>query len=96
VSGYNLDELLPEKGFNVARALTGTESTCVTVLRSTLMLTPALLERTLVVVGYPELADAAEHCMEIIERWRPIGLEALDEELIENQEQQHKHVKDIE
>jgi hypothetical protein len=40
VSGYNLEELLPEKGFNVARALTGTESTCVTVLRSTLMLTP--------------------------------------------------------
>ena len=95
VSGYNLDELLPEKGFNVARALTGTESTCVTVLRATLMLTPALLERTLVVVGYPELADAAEHCMEIIERWRPIGLEALDEELIEEQQQQHKHVDDI-
>ena len=52
VSGYNLDELLPEKGFNVARALTGTESTCVTVLRSTLMLTPGMFERTLVVVGY--------------------------------------------
>src|SRR5262249_36623818 len=35
VSGYeNLDELLPEKGFNVARALVGTESTCVTILRA--------------------------------------------------------------
>src|SRR5439155_6577038 len=30
VSGYNLDELLPEKGFNVARALVGTEGTCAT------------------------------------------------------------------
>jgi FAD/FMN-containing dehydrogenase/Fe-S oxidoreductase len=95
VSGYNLDELLPEKGFNVARALTGTESTCVTVLRSTLMLTPGLFERTLVVVGYLELADAAEHCTEIIEQWRPIGLEALDEELIHEQQEQHKHVEDI-
>ena len=95
VSGYNLDELLPEKGFNVARALTGTESTCVTVLRSTLMLTPGLFERTLVLVGYLEIADAAEHCMEIIEQWRPIGLEALDEELIHEQQQQHKHVEDI-
>ncbi len=28
VSGYNLDELLPENGFNVARALIGTEGTC--------------------------------------------------------------------
>jgi FAD/FMN-containing dehydrogenase/Fe-S oxidoreductase len=95
VSGYNLDELLPEKGFNVARALVGTESTCVTVLRATLMLTPAMLQRTLVVVGYPVLADAAEHVSEIIERWRPIGLEGLDEELIQEQAAQHMHVKDI-
>jgi FAD/FMN-containing dehydrogenase len=33
VSGYNLDELLPER-FNVARALVGTEGTCVTVLEA--------------------------------------------------------------
>jgi FAD/FMN-containing dehydrogenase/Fe-S oxidoreductase len=96
VSGYNLDELLPERGFNVARSLVGTESTCVTVLRAALMLTPAMLQRTLVVVGYPVLADAASHCMEIIERWRPIGLEALDEELIAEQAAQHMHIKDIE
>ncbi len=95
VSGYNLDELLPEKGFNVARALVGTESTCATVLRAVLMLTPALLQRTLVVVGYPVLADAAEHVMEIIERWRPIGLEGLDEELIEEQQAQQFNVEDI-
>ena len=29
VSGYNLEQLLPENGFNVARALVGTEGTCV-------------------------------------------------------------------
>ena len=46
VSGYNLDELLPEKGFNVARALVGTEGTCATVLQATLKLTPGLFERT--------------------------------------------------
>ena len=34
VSGYNLDELLPEKGFHVARALVGTEGTCVTMLEA--------------------------------------------------------------
>ncbi len=96
MSGYNLDELLPEKGFNVARALTGTEGTCVTVLRSMLLLTPSLDMRTLVAVGYPQLADAAEHAMEIIEQWRPIGLEALDEQLIAEQQQQHVHTDDIE
>jgi FAD/FMN-containing dehydrogenase/Fe-S oxidoreductase len=95
VSGYNLDELLPERGFNVARALVGTEGTCVTALRVKLKLTPALLQRTLVVVEYDELPDAAEHVMEIIE-WKPIGLEALDHRLIENQTLQGKHVSDIE
>ncbi|MEU0084510.1 FAD-linked oxidase C-terminal domain-containing protein [Streptomyces sp. NPDC006274] len=95
VSGYNLDELLPERGFNVARALVGSESTCATALRSVLMLTPAMLKRTLVVVEYDELADAAEHCLEIIERWRPIGLEALDDVIIKNQQLEHLNVEEI-
>src|SRR4029079_8204056 len=38
VSGYPLQQLLPENGFNVARALVGTESTCVTVLQAKLRL----------------------------------------------------------
>src|SRR5919202_3371417 len=85
VSGYNLDELLPEKGFNVARALVGTEGTCATVLNATLKLTPGLFQRTLVVVEYDGIVAAAQHTMEIVERWRPIGLEALDHELIYDQ-----------
>jgi FAD/FMN-containing dehydrogenase len=38
VSGYNLPQLLPEKHFHVARALVGTEGTCVTVLDATVAL----------------------------------------------------------
>jgi FAD/FMN-containing dehydrogenase/Fe-S oxidoreductase len=96
VSGYNLDELLPERGFNVARALVGTESTCATFTQVKFKLTPALLHRTLVVVEYDELPEAAEHCMEIVEQWRPIGLEALDHLLIEDQLVKGEHVSDIE
>ncbi|GHD93368.1 FAD-binding and (Fe-S)-binding domain-containing protein [Streptomyces naganishii] len=95
VSGYNLDELLPERGFNVARALVGTESTCATALRAVLMLTPALLERTTVVVEYEDLAAAAEHCTEIIEKFRPIGLEGLDHQLIQDQQLKNMNVEDI-
>ncbi|HEY5061581.1 MAG TPA: FAD-dependent oxidoreductase, partial [Gemmatimonadaceae bacterium] len=36
VSGYPLQQLLAEHGFNVARALVGTENTCVTVLEARL------------------------------------------------------------
>ena len=35
VSGYNLTALLPENGFHVARALVGSECTCVVVLEAT-------------------------------------------------------------
>ena len=35
VSGYNLNYLLPENGFHVARALVGSEGTCATVLEAT-------------------------------------------------------------
>ncbi len=89
VSGYNLDELLPEKGFNVARALVGTEGTCVTALQITLKLTPALLKRVTAIVQYDELPDAATHIGEIME-WKPIGLEALDHELFQDEQLEHK------
>lgn len=96
VSGYNLDELLPEKGFNVARALVGTESTCATALQVTLMLTPALLERTLVVVAYPDICEAGDHVQEIVERFRPIGLEAVDDILIHDQQELSMNLEDLE
>ena len=85
VSGYNLDELLPEKGFNVARALVGTESTCAIALQATLLLTPGRYQRTTVLIAYPDLAEAASHVMEI-QAWKPIGLEAIDHRLIEDQQ----------
>ncbi len=90
VSGYNLDELLPEKGFNVARALTGTEGTCATVLQARLLLTPAMLERTLVVIAYDDICTAAEDIPAITE-WKPIALEAMDRQLFEQEQHKNMH-----
>ncbi len=84
VSGFNLDELLPERGFSVARALVGTESTCVTVLKATLLLTPALLERVTVVVAYDDICQAGDDVSEIM-KWKPIGLEGIDHQLFEDE-----------
>jgi FAD/FMN-containing dehydrogenase/Fe-S oxidoreductase len=95
VSGFNLDELLPERGFNVARALVGTESTCVTVTDVELMLMPGMYMRTLVIVEYEHLADCGDDVMEIVERFRPIGLEGLDKQLIHEQVEQDMHVDAI-
>ncbi len=83
VSGYNLDELLPENGFNVARALVGTEGTCVTVLEATVRLVPSPKVRRLVVLGYDDVYLAAGAVPAIMEH-RPIGLEGFDDILAEN------------
>ena len=82
VSGYNLDELLPERGFNVARALVGTEGTCVVVLDAKLKLIHSPQHRALVGLGYPDAFLAADHVMDILE-FHPIGLEGLDGGIIE-------------
>ncbi|MGE5620127.1 MAG: FAD-binding and (Fe-S)-binding domain-containing protein [Sphingomonadaceae bacterium] len=82
VSGYNLDQLLPEKGFNVARALVGTEGSCVTVLEATLRLVPSPPGRTLLVLGFPDIFRASDEVMEVMAHG-PIGLEGLDDRLVE-------------
>ncbi|HEV2326005.1 MAG TPA: FAD-linked oxidase C-terminal domain-containing protein [Terracidiphilus sp.] len=94
VSGYNLDELLPERGFNVARTLVGTEGTCATATEVTLLLTPALLKRVTVVVEYKNVADASEHVVEIIQ-WKPIGLEAIDDELFHDEMLEHMETEGL-
>jgi FAD/FMN-containing dehydrogenase len=77
VSGYNLPDLLPEKGFHVARALVGSESTLVTILEATLDLVPNPKARSLLVLGYPDVYEACNHLMEIL-AFEPIALEGLD------------------
>ncbi|MGD8815606.1 MAG: FAD-linked oxidase C-terminal domain-containing protein [Acidobacteriota bacterium] len=81
VSGYNLDELLPDNGFDVARALIGSEGTLVTILEATVELIEWPAHRSLVVVGYDDVFEAADQVPEIL-RHDPIGLEGIDVELI--------------
>jgi FAD/FMN-containing dehydrogenase/Fe-S oxidoreductase len=83
VSGFNLDDLLPERGFHVARALAGTEGTCVTFLEATVRLSPAPKSRALLVRGYEDIIRAAEHVPEVLAA-APIGLEGMDRFLVDN------------
>lgn len=82
VSGYNLAALLPENGFNVARALVGSESTLVTVLEATVKLVPSPPARTLVILGYPDVYSAGDHIPQI-GGFKPIGLEGIDDRLVD-------------
>ena len=82
VSGYNLDELLPERGFNLARALVGTEGTCAIALEAKLKLIHSPQHRALVGLGYPDAFFAADHVPEIL-RLRPIGLEGFEGSIVD-------------
>jgi FAD/FMN-containing dehydrogenase/Fe-S oxidoreductase len=83
ISGYNLDELLPERGFEVARSLVGAESTCVTILEATLQLIPKPPCVSLLAVGYPDKFRTADHVM-VAREHRPISIEGMDGMLIDD------------
>jgi FAD/FMN-containing dehydrogenase/Fe-S oxidoreductase len=82
VSGYNLNFLLPENGFNVARSLVGSEGTCVTILEVTCRLVESPQARVLLAIGCRDVFECADLVPEVLTH-RPIGLEGMDSQLIE-------------
>jgi FAD/FMN-containing dehydrogenase/Fe-S oxidoreductase len=81
VSGYNLDELLPENGFHVARALIGSEGTCASIVSATLNLVASPPHRVLTALGFPDAFLAADAVPQALEH-SPIGLEGMDDLLL--------------
>jgi len=94
VSGYNLDELLPENGFHVARALVGSEGTCATVLSATLNLAASPPFRTLTVLAFPDAFVAADVVPQVLEHG-PIGLEGFDSLLVDFMRRKRLAVDDV-
>ena len=83
VSGYNLNYLLPENGFHVARALVGSEGTCVTVLEADCRLVESPPARVLLAIGWPDIFQCADHVPDVMS-YGPIGLEGMDDILVEH------------
>ncbi len=84
ISGYNLDRLLPEQGFNLAAAMVGTEATCGLVLEARCKLIDSPQQRSLVLVGYEDCPAAADQVPWVAE-FEPIALETFDQRLVENE-----------
>ena len=95
VSGYNLNYLLPENGFHVARALVGSEGTCVTVLEATCRLVESPPERVLLVIAYPDVFRCADRVSDIMAH-KPIGLEGIDDLLVEYTRRKGIHTGGVE
>ncbi|HEY6865251.1 MAG TPA: FAD-binding and (Fe-S)-binding domain-containing protein, partial [Burkholderiales bacterium] len=94
VSGYNLDQLLPENGFHVGRALVGSEGTCALVLAATAKLVRSPPQRVLLVLGYPDIYSAAAAVPAIMPHG-PIACEGLDHFLIGGLERRGLRAADV-
>ena len=66
----------------MARALVGSESTCVTILEATVNLVHSPPGRALLVLGYRDVFQAGDHVPQIMEH-KPIGLEGIDLKLVD-------------
>ena len=94
VSGFNLDELLPENGFNVARALVGSEGTCAVILAATLRLVQSPPFRTLLGIGFRDIFLAADAVPQLLEH-PLIGLEGIDGLLLDALRAKRKSLEDL-
>lgn len=86
VSGYSLEHLLPENGSDLAKALVGSEGTCVTVLSAKVKLVPMPQQPNLVVLGYRDMCEAADDVpamLAITGPGRPFAIEGLDARLMQ-------------
>jgi len=83
ISGYGLEHLLPERGFDVRRALVGSEGTLAVVTGATVRLVPEPGHRALAVLGYQDMASAADAVPGLVARHRLAACEGLDSRILD-------------
>ena len=90
VSGYQLQHLLPENGFDVAKMLVGTEGSCAIVVAATVALVPTPPAALLIAIGYPDVATAADDVPVVLE-YSPAAVEGMDESIVSTMRARHGH-----
>ncbi|UWM50622.1 FAD-binding oxidoreductase [Streptomyces carpaticus] len=81
ISGYALDELLPERGRDWARAFTGSEGTLAVLTEATVRLVESPPARVLAVLGYPDESAAAEAAPGLLP-YQPLTVEGMAGDLV--------------
>ncbi|MER6976134.1 FAD-binding and (Fe-S)-binding domain-containing protein [Streptomyces carpinensis] len=81
VSGYHLENLLPERKFNIARAVVGSEGTLALVVGARMKLVPKPAAALLVCLGYEDVVAAARDIPAILE-FSPAAVEGTDEAIV--------------
>lgn len=82
VSGYSLEHLLPERGFDVTSFLAGSEGTLAVVTGAEVRLVRAPAHTVVVALGYASMAEAADAVPGVLLH-RPVALEGLDARIVD-------------
>ncbi|HWU92046.1 MAG TPA: FAD-binding oxidoreductase, partial [Sphingomicrobium sp.] len=83
VSGFEgLAALLPGNGFNVARAVTGTEGTCAIILDAVVNLVPRPNVRAIALLSFDDVFAAADAVPALLEQ-EPDGVEGFDDKMFD-------------
>lgn len=82
VSGYSLEWLLPENGFDVARFVTGSEGTLAVITRATVRLVADDPHKTMVALGYASMPEAAD-AMGAVLPFGPTAVEGMDSRIVD-------------
>lgn len=88
VSGYSLEHLLPERRFDLARFLTGSEGTLGVILNATVRLVADPPETIMIALGYPSMPEAADATPAILAH-QPRACEGIDSRIIDVVRAQH-------
>jgi FAD/FMN-containing dehydrogenase/Fe-S oxidoreductase len=81
-SGYALENLLPEHGYDIARALVGSEGTLAVVTGATVRLVPEPARTVMVVLGYETVYAAADAVTTVLEH-HPVACEGIDTRIVD-------------
>ena len=82
VSGYAVEHLLPERGFNLTEFLVGSEGTLAVITEATVRLVADPAHRVLIVLGYPDFGTAGDVIPAILE-FAPTACEGIDSRICE-------------
>lgn len=82
VSGYSLEHLLPERGFDLRRMLVGSEGTLAVVLEAGVRLVTDAPHKTMVVLGFENIGEAGDAVTSVLP-FKPTACEGLDSRIVE-------------
>ncbi|OBC12037.1 oxidoreductase [Mycobacterium sp. 852013-50091_SCH5140682] len=82
VSGYALEHLAPERGFDVRRMLVGSEGSLAVVTEATVQLVRNPAHAILVVLGFPNMASAGDATPHLL-GFGPTACEGIDSRIVD-------------